>query len=394
MYSPYLLFDIYIRGSLGEALAMSVLPLILLSLHKPSPLLGGAAYAALILSHNALALLATPFLILYALRLCFKGELSYTKVILVFFLGVGLSTFFWVPAIVEMNSVKMEWVLMYNYKEAFKGLGEIVSPAGHLTRATIEDKTSLQLGVPHLFFALIAYPLIRTSYSRWLLMLLILSVFTITPYSMPLWSLLPLAEYVQFPWRLFSIATLFAAILGGMAIGVLSAGFPRRRLPLLSLLIILSSINFIGYSTSIHVEHETIDVAKLREYYDFGLTYGHEYLPRKAIVPTGPLEKKVEPVEGFTRIMEVNEGCSSLEFKTIGGGDVKINIYWFPGWTARVGGLPASLKTDSDGLMVMSFKEGSHDVFLEFENTWIRTISNTASLISLLLMPFLNRKWG
>ncbi len=393
MYSPYFLFDVYIRGSLGEALGIAILPLILLAFHMRSPLLGGAAYAALVLSHNSLALISTPFLALYALYLCFKKEMSYKEASLVFALGLGLSAFFWAPAISEMDSAKIDWVLIFDYRGAFRELTDVVSPLGHFTRATTENMTSLQVGMLNLLFALLAYPLVRTPHTRWILSLLALSIFMVTPYSAPLWSILPFGQYVQFPWRVFALSALYSSMLSGVAFGALSARLHERWSPALALLIILSSMNFIGYSTKITIDDEAVNAAKLREYYDVGLTYGHEYLPRDATLPTGRVLNKVEVRNGDAKIQEVKEGCASLEFKASGSGDVKINTNWFPGWVAQVDGLPTPLLRGADGSMIIHLAEGFHAVAIKFENTLIRKISNAFSFISLIAIAILRREW-
>jgi hypothetical protein len=112
-YFPYHLYDVYSRGSLGEALALMFVPLILYALDRKKIILGSIGYAFLILTHNTLALLFTPLLLLYTFLLTGAAEISShceeprggatkqsTHVyplhkLLVFLLGLGLSAFFW-----------------------------------------------------------------------------------------------------------------------------------------------------------------------------------------------------------------------------------------------------------------------------------------------------------
>src|SRR5205823_566795 len=72
LYSPYLLYDNYIRGSLPESLALALLPLALLYLRRavrgdrPAAAWAGLALAAAIFAHHGVMLQVMPFVGLYA----------------------------------------------------------------------------------------------------------------------------------------------------------------------------------------------------------------------------------------------------------------------------------------------------------------------------------------
>ena len=63
--APYLLFDIYHRGSVGEVLALAVATIGLYSIAAKKKWLFGLAIPFLILAHNTLALLFIGFYVLY-----------------------------------------------------------------------------------------------------------------------------------------------------------------------------------------------------------------------------------------------------------------------------------------------------------------------------------------
>ncbi len=393
MYSPYLLFDIYVRGSLGEALAMALAPSILFALHKRAHIVGGFAYAALLMSHNALALLFTPFLILYMAYTVRRKELPLANALLIILFGFGFSTFFWLPALWEKSAVYIEWILLYDYRSSFRDIVQIASPLGYFARATIENKSSLQLGALHAALALSAYPLLRTTYSKFVLSMFLLSVFLMTRYSTPVWAVLPLVKYVQFPWRAMSIAALFSAILGGLALGSLVRKLDDRWLPIFGLVIVISSFNFVGYAARIEVTNENTTAAKLKEYYDSGLTYGHDYLPRGAIVPSRSIVTKSDAMEGNVLALERREGCADLALRVEGGGKVRIYTNWFPGWRAYVDGKDVDIQKDGEGLMILGIPTGIHDVRISFEDTRVRSLANLISLLSLFVAAILYRKW-
>ncbi len=394
MYSPYLFFDVYVRGSLGEALAMALAPLILFALHKRADVLGGTAYAALLMSHNAVALLFTPFLVLYMAYMVHRKELSYARALLVIVLGCGLSAFFLIPALWERGAVYIEeWILIYDYHGSFRSIAQLASPLGHLARATTENRSSFQLGALHALLALSAYPLVRTPYSKFVFSIFMLSVFSMTRYSIPIWAVMPLVKYVQFSWRALSVAAIFSSILGGLAMGNLTRRFDDRWLPIFALLIVISSFNFIGYAARIEVTNENTTAARLREYHDSGLTYGHEYLPKGAIVPAKSIAKKADVMAGDVVIMKRRDRCEDLELQVEGAGKMRIYTNWFPGWRAYVDGREMAVQRDEEGLMFLHVPDGLHEIRVSFEDTRVRSLANLISLLSFFAAVILYYKW-
>ncbi|MBI3977727.1 MAG: hypothetical protein HY331_06035 [Chloroflexi bacterium] len=84
-YLPYLLVDVYVRGSLAEAVALALLPLLLRAVHRLAgqPDAGrvataGLALAALILAHNVTALLFMPVLIAFWLLAVTDGRRAHS----------------------------------------------------------------------------------------------------------------------------------------------------------------------------------------------------------------------------------------------------------------------------------------------------------------------------
>ncbi len=62
LFAPYHLVDMHFRVALGELFAFSILPLVLLGLLRRNVVLISLSYAGLLLSHQAISVITTPFL--------------------------------------------------------------------------------------------------------------------------------------------------------------------------------------------------------------------------------------------------------------------------------------------------------------------------------------------
>ena len=89
--SPYYLFDLYKRGSIGELLTFSIVPFILWQIERRSFILLSLGFFLLILAHNTLGFLFLIFVLFYALVYKLNLKLVFKSLLL----GIGLSAFFW-----------------------------------------------------------------------------------------------------------------------------------------------------------------------------------------------------------------------------------------------------------------------------------------------------------
>lgn len=106
-YFPYHVFDVYKRGSLGEAVAFIFLPLIFYFIDKKKFLFSALATAFLITSHNVIAFLFLPVIFIYSRS---------WKLIL---LALGLSCFFWFPAIFDLQYTRASAVQVADFSKYF-----------------------------------------------------------------------------------------------------------------------------------------------------------------------------------------------------------------------------------------------------------------------------------
>jgi hypothetical protein len=387
MYAPYRFVDVYVRGSLAEASSFVLFPLILLALERSSrtspgwylPLLS-LSYTALILTHNIMALVFTAFLLIYWMLF---GGAHRTRTGLSLILGLGLSAFFWVPALLEKGLVQIERAV-FNF--GYVGLSQFFPSIQ--TFAEKQIGLNFQLGVFHLLALPLAVVLLRDRYSRFVMGALCLTIFFMTPYSDTLWRLLPLSEFVQFAWRLLSLAALLSSIIGGLVVHRL--GMQNKHALALCFLVVLSTLNFIGLRGTLDVHEGELSPRVIRDL-NTGLTSGGEYLPLGA----GLLPVKGEGVEvlgGPTTISGVAEGCNAIEFHLHAQdtATVLIDEYYFPGWTAYVDGTKTKIERDEKGLILLEVGPGQHSVLIRLEDTPIRRTAKGLSLATLAALALLS----
>lgn len=228
-YHPYLLFDIYHRGSVGEILALAVLPIGLWAIAAGKTSSIPFTYAALILAHNTIALIGVPILLLYHLIKKFWGLQGGIHAALqvggALLLGVGMASFFFIPAVTELPLTVFASTTVSNWREYFIGGGMSTGELGSFGL----------LGYVHgfvficalLFFARGA--VYRTRELLFLLILFITGVLLSTPLSSVVWELLPLGKFVQFPMRALVLCVIALPYIGAV---VFDEVIPKAQLKL------------------------------------------------------------------------------------------------------------------------------------------------------------------
>src|SRR3989344_3764284 len=130
-YSPYHLFDAYKRGSVGELLSLSILPFILWQIERNSIFWISVGVGGLILSHNTLGFLFLAFIMLYmSVKVYYekKRKKIMEGYIYSIALGLGLSAFFWLPAVFELSYTVFSRTKISNFSEYFADLNLIGVP--------------------------------------------------------------------------------------------------------------------------------------------------------------------------------------------------------------------------------------------------------------------------
>jgi len=234
IYAPYHAVQIYVRGAVAEYWAYAFFPLLIMALLNQQPLLAGIVLALLILSHNLTALMIIPILaILFLIKLFFsKSKAALVKFLLsVCLIGLSLSAFFWLPALLEKNLTQLNQLLVQqsNPLDHFVFLPQLWTSLWGFggSVAGIHDGISFMAGKLHLILSLLSLPIIfiSTKLNKKMRLLLLFSfcslffaLFMTLPLSYPVWSNLPILDIIQFPWRWLIFFSLFTSVLSGFSL--------------------------------------------------------------------------------------------------------------------------------------------------------------------------------
>lgn len=244
VYAPYHALDIYVRGDVAEFWAYAFIPLMFLGFYKRSILIGSIGFAAIILSHNLTAMMITPFVLIAILLNCYivpkrKKLLILYYSSLILFLGLAVSAFYWVPALLEMKNTNVLSQIGggADFRDHFVCLQQLWSSQwgfGGSTKNCI-DGMSFMVGKLHIVLSAIALMLmfiflaknkIYNGHKHYIIFLsfagFILTIFFTLEISKPVWQAIPLMSFFQYPWRFLLLASFFSSFVCGSLVFLLT----------------------------------------------------------------------------------------------------------------------------------------------------------------------------
>ncbi len=401
---PYRAVDIFVRGALAEITALTLLPLLLYSFYKLSkePKLSNTLFSSVILfffltTHNLTTLISLPLIIVYLLYLCLKNTSSLKHSFLASSLGVGLSAFFLLPVLFERNLINMAGLTSgyLDFHSHFSSLSQLFFDLSW----PFEAKPSAFIGViPSI--VLFTSPLtIYFSKKRILpiLFLLLTLVFLFMSHAKSsfIWESLPFLSFVQFPWRFLGLVMFGSAFLAGFLLDAIPARFVKvSALVIFTVLLILFLPLTRFESHDYFATDSTILSGKSLVIQSGGGVA--DYLPVSSKkIPNKPSPQTPSTITGTADIKKFEKRTNyfviDLEVFSASA-DVVIPLTYFPNWRVYPDGSlsPLPLTFDNQyGLITVIVPKGKHTLQGFFENTPLRQIGNTISIISLSIIILL-----
>lgn len=403
-YAPYRFVDIYVRGSVGEVWALCWFPAFLwtitLFIQKKDAryvTLAGIFFSLTIFSHNILAVMFAGFGFVYLIFLTWIYKLKKKTVastFSAFLLGIMLAAIFWLPALVEKQYVT--GLQIYNTNEHFVEIYQLLIPSWGtgFSAGDIGNQMSLQIGLVNIFAVIMGFIfLVRLRKKNIQLKTLLLFfllwffviVFLMLRQSKPVWEVIPLLSYFQFPWRFLSLLILVCAFIAGI---VVSMTTHKKRKIILSVFFILSAILVTSSYTKPAYYHERTDDHYLsRDNFIRGTNSPGNMFQTLWLNPKLPLQKqRMSVVAGKGNIQLHESKTNALSFimtnqtKTT----VLAHIAYFPGWEVLIDGKLSPLTRTTDGRISFEVPQGKHSVLVMFNDTMIRKVAVGVSATGLI----------
>lgn len=437
VYAPYVQFiDPQARGVLPESLSFAVFPLALWALarlqRRPSPgrwLAAVGLIAAVILVHNLMAMVFGALLgawwlwqVVVVPRSAEDGPWWAGGLALA--LGVGLAAFFWLPLILERHAVTLHNLVgggHYDYRSHFLTLADWLAPSLRLDWGATEPAYRFNLGLAQWILGAAGLALgltWRHAGRRQLLFWVVAAgflLFLTLPLSTPLWQLTPLLPYLQFPWRLLGPIAAALAIVGGVGVARLAQWRDRpvgRWLPPLAIAAIWSLAlplsqpppwGPFGPTTALAVMQIELEGRWL------GTTSTADFVPATVVTiprvqdavladylagrPPERLNRATLPADAQITTEIVNPLRTRYHVTTSEPFLLRLFLFDFPGWTARIDGAPVPIEVaEPEGFITVWTPAGTHTVEVAFESTPARRWGWGVSALSLTLA--LAGAWG
>jgi len=356
VYFPYHIYDLYVRGSVGELVAFAVLPFLMYALEKKQIIIGSFLYALLILSHNTFAFLLTPFLLLYTYFLNKKSLFR------IYFFGILLSAFFWLPSITELPLTRFSQTAVSDWREYFLSFKTmpLLSLVGAAITVIALFVLSQRKRKEAIFFA-VAF---------------LLSVLLASSVSEIAWQFGILPKLVQFPWRLLIVSVWTGSFLVAYFLQFLSGRMQKWAAVVIMLIAFFSAFPLI---------QEYKQVIRDDGFYatnEDTTTVRHEYMPiwvKK--IPDKHPEQLITISKGGGEISEIyqNSYKTQFMFRSSDSASIVIQKIYYPGWVAEINGQRKEFAPSREGYLLLSLPAGESRVTASFVETPLRQFADILS---------------
>lgn len=364
-YTPYHLFDLYKRGSIGEILSLTWVAFVLWAIEEKNKFLISIGIFFLAISHNSLFLLFVPLLFVYVF---IRKKLSIQDLIISFGLGILMSSFFTIPAIFDLSYTDFSKIEISNIREYFASIDLIgvSSIAVFVSSLLILYLKKFKESREVYFFIIVSFISILLSIS--------LSEFV--------WSFLP-TQLIQFPFRLLSYLVISGAFLTSYLLFNIKSN--KKVISIIIIAVIfLSSLNFLFPKVRFDKEEGFYSTNEATT------TVKDEYMPVWVKEkPTKHFDQKVEVIKGRGEISNLayNAKIITFNFKSEADSRVRINTIYYPGWRARVNGENVKINySNPKGVMEIILPKGENKIELEFLETQLRIFSDLLSILGFILL--------
>ncbi len=449
LFAPYVyLIDPHLRGDVPEFLALSLAPFLFWSVakyqHTPSRLrliLATCSVAAVILSHNLLALILFGMAVLFAVWGAIAPAQSSSSTTLQLLsraavplaLGVGLSAFFWLPVALEHDEVQLGNLIgpgHFDFRSHFLEPSDLFALSIPLDLGAVNPAFRFNLGLGQWLLGLLGIGALigslrgarrenRSAAGRQGPQALALAFWPIsfffllllmTRWSLPLWEAVPLMKFFQFPWRLLGPASLCVALTGSFSVSLLEYNLSRSRLLTLGLLALPLVFTLPIWAPPGWDSFGPTDRLAMLEFELKGLALGTtstgDFVPTTVDLVPAPNPDLIasyqdgDPIDRVNRhtlpagtaVEIIRQRPTSDVFAITSDEAFALRLYrfMFAGWRATIDGQPIAIEVaQPEGFITVPVPAGSHTVRVWLGLTPARVVASGVSIASLIALTLI-----
>ena len=412
-FTPYRIFNIYIRGAMPEVFSGIFLPLILIALYllivkkKIYALFMLILFTAgLTLTHPMMLIVYSFLFIPYLIFLMIISDFSKVSKIKIFItsifavaLGVIICGYYILPLNLEIkyfyygltknhliDSYYLQVSSFFDTRWYYFTKNEIF-PRGHLVLFGLTELVILILGLLYILKKIfIQKSKENTKILSFALIVAALIIFFTTKYSNVFFQKISLLNSIQFPWRFLSVLIFIPPIIAAF----LYDRFPQK-------IIIILVMLTVAYFSFPQLYGKNFAIYPAQSYY---FSKENPYSVQMNTIWTGKSEdypnkdKQGEIIEGQGKIVKQTLKNSSRIYQIDAKTPLKMvdRTFYFPGWNIYIDGKRTNIEFQNPsyrGVITYNVPAGNHSVSVIFEDTKIRLLGKILSVMSLSLFIIL-----
>lgn len=398
-FSPFRLVELLIRGSFGEVYTYAFFPFVLYGITKLfkhttyrnfflTSLFGGL----LILSHNALSLIFYGVSFLFSIIFAPSRRLQIIAILALLY-GTLLSSFYWVPAILEHKYTYGDLFMKDMYRSHFVPIQNLFIPNFLNSLSLQTGGISVQIGLFHVI-ALIASIVVMSrqtidtkmkKIALFSLALVLVVIFFTQSISGFFWQHLSLLRQFQFPWRFLGLLSFASSVLG---ISFFSYTYFKKK-------VVFFLVLFLTIISTAYYWRPPLGFDRIKESYYWNYPLNTTYFGETDLIwSAGPAhaypKRRVDVISGKAEVFNFKKNSYRQGFKVIAQGKATLvdHTQYFPGWNVYIDGKETDISFQDAswrGEIVFNVPSGSHIVEVLFKENKLRFFSDMVSVFSLLL---------
>ncbi len=418
LWVPYHFSTILVSAAMGTAFVFTFFPLLLWGIYKigndKSPTLGiiftSLGLSGIILSHILTTVSLLPFIIVFTLWILLnkvegKERNDYIKnVTFSFFLGIGLSSFYLLPAVFYSKLTQVSTgAFSALYQNNFVNIDQLIySRWGYGISDNAKDGViSYQIGIAQwlAFLGTLAIFLIgsrlaghlieRVSKETKILSIVLIGLFAFSTFMMidasrPIWDFTSRFITLDYPTIFLLPAAFSGALLGGLLLKLIKRNLRPALFIGIAAIALYTNRNhlnvnmYTNYPVSLYVDSETTTNSY------------HEYLPKEADIK---LFNEPHPSPDVT-ISELTRNTRGISFTTTPKENLTLtlNHFSFPGISLYIDGEKKNFQQDARGRIMFPLLQGTHQIKVSFEETPLIKTAKFITFGSLIFVVWLISK--